>query len=91
MQVNNRIDLLQIGDIVELLAMYQHHSATMRITKINRVSFLGTEIERSYGQGRKWRIDHRYGYIRFDINRNPEERVLEIAKVLGKEQYIRDM
>jgi hypothetical protein len=52
----HRWALLKVGDIVEKLCAYGHHGATIEITKINRRSIVGTEIEKSYGQGTRWRL-----------------------------------
>jgi hypothetical protein len=49
---------LAVGDIVELLCPrgYGHHSALIRITKMNRKSFKGIELPRSYSPGTKWTV-----------------------------------
>ena len=48
-------DKLKVGDYIQFYYMPYQHCATIRVTKINRVSFDGVERPGSYIAGRGWR------------------------------------
>jgi hypothetical protein len=56
--LEDRFNDLVVGDIVDLLCPkgYGHHSAMIRITKMNRKSFKGIELPRSYYPGTRWEV-----------------------------------
>ena len=49
-------DKVKIGDVITFYHNPYQHNASVRITKINRKSWKGVEIETSYGAGKEWSI-----------------------------------
>lgn len=49
-------DKVKIGDVITFWHNPYQHNASVRITKINRVTWKGVEIETSYGAGKEWSI-----------------------------------
>lgn len=64
---------LQIGDVIQFYHRPYQHCATIRVTKVNRATFKGVEIERSYKAGAEWTVHKQGEGIRMDQKVGQEE------------------
>ena len=55
-EVAYSFETLKVGDYVQFYYTPYQHCATLLVTKINRVSFVGVERPGSYKAGREWKI-----------------------------------
>jgi hypothetical protein len=77
----DRFSDLKVGDIVLLLCPrgYGHHSAGIRITKMNRKTFKGIEIPHSYRPGVNWSVGINSA-LQISLEYTSLDRLEELAK-----------